>query len=89
MKIELVIGKRGRAYLVHDAPFEDIPLWVRYLVASHEFEIIFNNGQSHRIGCPENPELQMMLNRMERIMIVRKEGEEPVESSEAYFMVVK
>lgn len=86
VNIGLVVNARGRLCLVHDEPFEAIPLWVAYHLDRRQLEIIFDTGETYPIAWEATDEMDIYLGKTEKILIIRMENRKPVEGFDTSFL---
>ncbi|QQR68609.1 MAG: hypothetical protein IPI58_07100 [Alphaproteobacteria bacterium] len=86
MNIDLVVNARGKVCLIHDAPFAGTPLWVRYHTDMRRIEVLFDNGTSDTIEHPVPDDVHPYLMRINKILIIRIDGDEPVEGYDTAFI---
>jgi len=89
VNIGLVVNARGKLCLVHDEPFEATPLWVAYHVDRRQLEIIFDTGTTYPIAWEATDEMDIYLNRTNKILIIRMENRKPVEGYDTSFLRLK
>ncbi|MGE3770374.1 MAG: hypothetical protein AB7G06_05415 [Bdellovibrionales bacterium] len=80
MNIALIVNARGKICLVHDEPFENIPLWVKYRNLNKKLEILFDNGTTRELPNTVNEMLNSYLVKADKIALVRTEDKNPVEA---------
>lgn len=79
MNIGLVVNARGKICMVHDEPFEGVPLWVGYHIELRVLEVIFEAGGTFPIDWKATDEMHNYLLRISKILIIRMENRQPVE----------
>jgi len=80
MNIALIVNAKGRVCLVHDEPFENVPLWVKYKNLHKKIELLFDNGITQELAMTVNDSLNSYLVKTDRIALVRTENKNPVEA---------
>lgn len=80
MNISIRINVHGQIMLVHDKPFDHIPLWIRYKNGARRVEILFDNGTTHPIETQINDSVNSHLVKSNKVMVIRTENNLPVES---------
>ncbi|MCL2468721.1 MAG: hypothetical protein FWF24_00590 [Alphaproteobacteria bacterium] len=86
MNIGLVVNARGKLCLVHDELFAATPLWVGYHIDRRQLEIIFDTGGTYPINWEATDEMDVYLNRVKKILIIRMEDKKPVEGFDTSFV---
>lgn len=86
MNIGLVVNARGKLCLVHDEPFEATPLWVGYHLDKRRLEIIFDTGRTYPIDWESTDEMDIYMQRVDKILIIRMENRKPVEGFDTSFL---
>lgn len=87
--IGLVVNARGKMCLVHDTPFNGVPLWVGYHMDLRQIEIIFDAGTSYRIDWVATDEMDGYLQRINKILIIRMVSKKPVEGYDTSLLHLK
>ncbi len=89
MNIGLIINAKGKACLVHDAPFEAVPVWITYDIDTRGMKIIFDTGTNKMIDSPLSDEVHDHLMKIGKILLVRMEDNRPVEGYDTNFVKYK
>ncbi len=86
MNIGLIVNARGKVCMVHDEPFEAIPLWVGYHLDRRRLEIIFDNGKTYLVDWESTDEMDAYLLKIAKVLIIRMENRKPVEGFDTVFL---
>ena len=89
MNIGLVINAKGKVCLVHDEPFEAVPVWVAYDVDSKRMKIIFDTGTDYPIDWESTDEIHYYLMKIGKILLIRMEDKKPIEGYDTSFVKYK
>ncbi|MGB4100429.1 MAG: hypothetical protein WBK91_00770 [Alphaproteobacteria bacterium] len=89
MNIGLVINAKGKVCLVHDEPFEAVPVWVAYDVDSKRMKIIFDTGTDYPIDWEATDEIHYYLMKIGKILMIRMEDKKPIEGYDTSFVKYK
>ena len=89
MNVGLVVNARGKVCLVHDEPFEAVPLWVGYHIDKKKLEIIYDTGGTYPIEWVINGEMNNYLLKINKILIIRMENKKPVEGFDTSFLLLQ
>ena len=87
MNANFVINARGRFCLLHDAPFEAIPLWLRYDQTKSALQIIFDNGTFSPLTIDNISAIKDHLLTEKKVFVIRLEGKIPVEGFDINILV--
>jgi hypothetical protein len=86
LNIGLVINAKGKVCLVHDEPFEAVPVWVAYDVDSKRMKIIFDTGTDYPIDWESTDEIHYYLMKIGKILLIRMEDKKPIEGYDTSFV---
>lgn len=86
MNIGLVINAKGKVCLVHDEPFDAVPVWVAYDVDTKHMKIIFDTGTDYPIEWESTDEIHYYLMKISKILLIRMEEKKPVEGYDTSFV---
>ena len=75
--------------LVHDEPFEAVPLWVGYHLDKRQTEIMFQGGGSYLIEWEATDEMDHYFQRIDKILIIRMEEKKPIEGYDTSLLHLK
>ncbi len=89
MNIGLVINAKGKVCLVHDEPFDAVPVWVAYDVDIKRMKIIFDTGTDYPIDWESTEEIHYYLMKIGKILLIRMEDKKPVEGYDTSFVKYK
>lgn len=86
MNIGLVINGKGKVCMVHDEPFDAVPVWVAYDVDSKRVKIMFDTGTDFPIDWEANDEIHYYLMRTGKILLIRMEDQKPIDGYDTSFV---
>lgn len=86
MNIGLVINGKGRVCLVHDEPFEAVPVWVAYDVETRRMKVMFDTGTDFPIEWEATDEIHYYLMRIGKILLIRLQDQKPIDGYDTSFV---
>lgn len=84
--IEVRVNIHGELMLLHDQPFDAIPLWIRYKNAARQLEILFEDGYCWPLENQISDTLHMYIIRSAKVNIIRLESNNVVEGWETILL---
>lgn len=89
MNTGLMVNERGEACLVHDDPWPSEPSWAEFDTGSRRMVVVTEDGTNHDIGFEVDTQLADYLINGNSLLVVRMEGEKPVEGYDIKLIVHK
>ncbi len=86
MDITVNVNTHGKIVLLHNQPFDQIPLWIRYKNASRRLEILFEDGSFFPLSETMNDSAHTYLVRSGKVTLIRTENNKPVEGWETILL---
>jgi hypothetical protein len=86
VNIGLVINGKGRVCLVHDEPFDAVPVWVTYDIETRRVKIVFDNGTDFPIDWEANDEIHPWLMKITKILLIRLLDKKPIDGYDTSFV---
>lgn len=79
MDIMVRVNIHGQVLLLHETPFDQVPLWIRYKNISRRLEILFEDGTIFTLNQLMNDSSHKYLIKSAKVTVIRTESNKPVE----------
>jgi len=79
MNVSVRVNVHEQIMLLHDEPFDQIPLWIRYKNVSRLLEILFEDGRIQTLPVPIEETAHKYLIKSAKVTLVLVENNKAVE----------
>ena len=86
MNIAVRVNVHEQVMLLHDEPFDQTPLWIRYKNASRQLDILFQDGSIHTLPLPMDDTVHKYLVKSAKVTVILVENNKAVEGWETVLL---